>query len=67
MATFSISPDGEKFPLPTESEYAAEFQRLEKIVADQRKQGREIVVVVGYNKERIMSHFEDGKIFVRPR
>ena len=47
MATFSISPDGEKFPLPTESEYAAEFQRLEKIVADQRKQGREIVVVVG--------------------
>ena len=47
MATFSISPDGEKFHLPTESEYAAEFQRLEKIVADQRKQGREIVVVVG--------------------
>ncbi len=47
MATFSISPDGEKFPLPTEQDYAAEFQRLEKTVADQRKQGREIVVVVG--------------------
>jgi UDP-N-acetyl-D-glucosamine dehydrogenase len=47
MASFSISPDGEKFPLPAEQDYAAEFQRLEKIVADQRKQGREIVVVVG--------------------
>lgn len=44
---FSVSPDGEKFPLPTEEQYAAEYQRLEKIVAEQRKQGREIVVVVG--------------------
>ena len=45
--TFSISPDGEKFPLPSEADYAAEFQRLEKLVAEQRKLGREIVVVVG--------------------
>lgn len=44
---FSISPDGEKFTLPTEDQYADEFHRLEQIVAEQRKQGREIVVVVG--------------------
>jgi len=45
--SFSISPDGEKFPLPSEDEYAHEFRRLEQIVADQRARGREIVVVVG--------------------
>ena len=44
---YSISPDGEKFPLPQEKDYAAEFERLQKIVAEQRKGGREIVVVVG--------------------
>ena len=44
---FSISPDGEKFPLPTEDQYAAEFERLQKVAAEQRAQGREIVVVVG--------------------
>lgn len=47
MSTYSISPDGEKFPLPNEADYAAEYQRLERIVAEQRRQGREIVVVVG--------------------
>ncbi|MEW6199283.1 MAG: UDP binding domain-containing protein [Planctomycetota bacterium] len=47
MATYSISPDGEQFPLPNEADYAAEYQRLERIVAEQRRQGREIVVVVG--------------------
>ncbi len=45
--SFSISPDGEQFPLPGQNEYAAEFKRLEKIVAEQRELGREIVVVVG--------------------
>jgi nucleotide sugar dehydrogenase len=44
---YSISPAGEKFPLPSEADYAAEFQRLENLVAEQRKLGREIVVVVG--------------------
>jgi UDP-N-acetyl-D-glucosamine dehydrogenase len=44
---YSISPDGERFPLPSEAEYAAEFERLQKIIAEQRAQGREIVVVVG--------------------
>ena len=45
--TQSISPDGEKFPLPTEDQYGEEFRRLQKIVVEQRQQGREIVVVVG--------------------
>jgi UDP-N-acetyl-D-glucosamine dehydrogenase len=43
----SVSPAGERFPLPTEADYAQEYARLEKIVAAQRAQGREIVVVVG--------------------
>ncbi len=43
----SVSPTGEKFPLPTQEEYAAEFTRLEKLAAEQRRAGREIVVVVG--------------------
>lgn len=47
MMDFSISPDGERFPLPSEADYAAEFERLQKIVAEERQKGREIVVVVG--------------------
>ncbi len=43
----SISPTGEKFPLPTPDEYQAEFARLQKLAARHRKAGREIVVVVG--------------------
>jgi nucleotide sugar dehydrogenase len=44
---FSISPDGEKFPLPKPEEYAAEFERLQKLVDEHRADGKEIVVVVG--------------------
>lgn len=44
---FSISPDGEAFPLPRPEDYPKEFKRLQKIVAAQRKEGREIVVVMG--------------------
>ncbi len=44
---YSISPEGEKFPIPTKQEYKKEFNKLKKIVAGQRKQNREIVVVVG--------------------
>jgi nucleotide sugar dehydrogenase len=44
---YSISPDGEKFAIPAQSDYEKEFQRLENLVSDQRKQGREIVVVMG--------------------
>jgi nucleotide sugar dehydrogenase len=45
--TVSISPTGEKFALPTPEDYRQEFARLEKLALAQRKQGREVVVVVG--------------------
>lgn len=44
---FSISPGGEKFPIPEPGEYKAEFERLQKTVAKEREKGREIVVVMG--------------------
>ena len=44
---FSVSPDGEKFPLPSDAEYSVELERLEKLVAEQRRAGRKIVVVMG--------------------
>jgi nucleotide sugar dehydrogenase len=43
----SVSPTGEVFRLPTPGDYKAEFKRIQKLVARQRKEGREIVVVVG--------------------
>lgn len=43
----SVSPAGEKFPLPSPADYRREFGRLEKLAAAQRRQGREVVVVVG--------------------
>jgi nucleotide sugar dehydrogenase len=44
---YSISPEGERFPLPTPEDYPKEFSRLEALVAAERARGREIVVVVG--------------------
>ena len=44
---YSISPEGEKFPIPTKHDYKKEFDKLKKIVKAQRKLSREIVVVVG--------------------
>jgi nucleotide sugar dehydrogenase len=46
-AEYSISPHGEKFPLPGPKEYGKESERLRKIVSSQRALGREIVVVMG--------------------
>ena len=43
----SICPAGECFPLPGKDDEAAEFNRLQKLVAEQRQMGREIVVVMG--------------------
>ena len=43
----SISPSGEEFPLPTREDYRDEFARLERLATDQRKAGKQIVVVVG--------------------
>ncbi len=44
---FSISPGGEKFPLPKPEEYKAEFESLKKRVDQERAKNREIVVVMG--------------------
>ena len=47
MPDYSFSPTGEKFQLPTPEDYLKEFERLKKVVAEQRVLGREIVVVMG--------------------
>jgi nucleotide sugar dehydrogenase len=47
MAEGSVSPAGEKFPLPKASDYAAEMRRLKKLTDKARKEGKEIVVVMG--------------------
>jgi nucleotide sugar dehydrogenase len=44
---YSTSPDGQKFKLPEEADYAEEYKRLERIVKERRAQGLEIVVVMG--------------------
>ena len=43
----SVSPSGEKFPLPKPEDYKAEFENLKKRVEKERSNGREIVVVMG--------------------
>jgi len=47
MARYSVTPSGEKFPLPEEPDYAREYERLEKLVGQARTEGKEIVVVMG--------------------
>jgi len=44
---YSISPEGEKFKIPEEQDYARESERLENLVREKRKEGCEIVVVMG--------------------
>jgi len=43
----SICPSGEVFSLPDEKSYQAEYEKMEQLAAEQRKMGREIVVVMG--------------------
>ncbi len=43
----STCPSGETFQLPKKSDYKEEFEKLQKIVKEQRAMGREIVVVMG--------------------
>jgi UDP-N-acetyl-D-glucosamine dehydrogenase len=47
MTKYSISPAGEKFTIPEESEYAAEFRRVEALAKTAKQEGKEIVVVMG--------------------
>ena len=47
MAEYSISPAGEEFAVPEKNQYDAEFKRIESLVEAARKEGKEIVVVMG--------------------
>ncbi len=47
MTEFSISPAGEKFPLPTREEYQAEYNRIGALATAARGEGKEVVVVMG--------------------
>ena len=44
---YSTSPQGENFPLPKDEDYNKEFLRLQELVHEHQKEGREIVVVMG--------------------
>jgi len=43
----STAPNGESFPLPVAGDYDKEYKRLQQLVKKHRKEGREIVVVMG--------------------
>ena len=43
----SISPNGEIFQLPLEEDYEKEFVRLQRRVAKEKKEGKEVVIVLG--------------------
>ena len=47
MSNVSVSPSGEKFPLPAQEEYSAELRRLEGLAKKARAAGQEVVVVMG--------------------
>lgn len=47
MTKYSISPAGEKFAIPEQSEYETEFKRIELLVDSAKADGKEIVVVMG--------------------
>ena len=47
MSAYSISPAGEKFPIPVESDYPKEMARLESLAERARAEGKEVVVVMG--------------------
>ncbi len=47
MANYSVSSAGERFAIPEEDQYAAEFKRIESLVEAARNDDKEIVVVMG--------------------
>ena len=47
MADYSISPTGEKFEIPHQEQYSAEFKRVRQLSEAARGEGKEIVVVMG--------------------
>jgi UDP-N-acetyl-D-glucosamine dehydrogenase len=47
MTCYSVSPAGEKFPIPEQSQYIEEFERVRSLAEAARNEGKEIVVVMG--------------------
>jgi nucleotide sugar dehydrogenase len=47
MPEYSISPSGERFPLPQPGDYAPELARLAQRAREARARGQEVVVVMG--------------------
>jgi UDP-N-acetyl-D-glucosamine dehydrogenase len=47
MNNYSVSPEGEKFTIPEKNDYIAEFKRIESLAEAARKEGKEIVIVMG--------------------
>ncbi|MBU2650358.1 MAG: nucleotide sugar dehydrogenase [Bacteroidetes bacterium] len=45
--TYSVSPGGEKFEIPSKEDYQSEYNRIETLVKKARGEGKEIVVVMG--------------------
>jgi UDP-N-acetyl-D-glucosamine dehydrogenase len=43
----SVSPGGEKFPLPNPEDYKTEYENVKKRIEQERIKNREIVVVMG--------------------
>jgi len=44
---YSVSPTGEKYPIPTDQDHTKELKRIEALVSKSRKEKKEIVVVMG--------------------
>jgi UDP-N-acetyl-D-glucosamine dehydrogenase len=47
MTAYSVSPSGERFPIPSKTDYASEMSRLKELTDQARREGKEIVVVMG--------------------
>jgi len=47
MSAYSVSPSGEKFLIPTEADYVSEMTRLHRLAEQARRDGKEVVVVMG--------------------
>ncbi|HQO09110.1 MAG TPA: nucleotide sugar dehydrogenase [Clostridiales bacterium] len=63
---YSVSPSGEKFPIPAKEDYAKEMSRLTKLSEKARKEGKEVVVVMGVGfvgavMAAIVADTKDGK------
>src|SRR5262245_53111939 len=44
---FSVSPSGEKWPLPAKNEYGLEFGRVEELGRQASEEGKQIGIVMG--------------------